>query len=59
MYFFQMYWSAGLSLFTPLPFRPKLGGFGDNFRAHFFSNVGNIGSFNIGKKYYFEIISLV
>lgn len=44
-----MYWQAGVSLFTPLPFRPSIGGFGENFRTHLFANVGNIGNFKIGK----------
>jgi len=43
----KMYWCAGISLFTPLPFRPSVGGFGENFRTHFFANIGNIGSFKI------------
>jgi len=44
----KMYWCAGLSLFTPLPFRPSVGGFGEYFRTHIFANIGNIGHFNIG-----------
>ncbi|KAJ8956337.1 hypothetical protein NQ318_015075 [Aromia moschata] len=39
------YWAAGLHLFTPLPFRPGRGGFGELFRTHFFVNAGNIGNF--------------
>lgn len=46
-----MFWQAGVSLFTPLPFRPSIGGFGENFRTHLFTNVGNIGSFKIGKNW--------
>ena len=34
-------WAAGLHLYTPLPFRPGRGGFGDLFRLHFFANAGN------------------
>lgn len=36
------YWAAGLHLYTPLPFRPGKGGFGDFFRTHFFVNAGNV-----------------
>jgi len=39
------YWNAGLHVYTPLPFRPGAGGFGDYFRAHLFANAGNIGDF--------------
>nr|CAD7427860.1 unnamed protein product [Timema monikensis] len=40
------YWAAGLHLFTPLPFRPGKGGFGEYFRSHFFLNAGSIGNIN-------------
>ncbi|CAG9815218.1 unnamed protein product [Phaedon cochleariae] len=43
------YWAAGAHLFTPLPFRPGRGGFGDLFRTHGFVNVGNVGDFRIAK----------
>ncbi|KAJ8982214.1 hypothetical protein NQ317_013516 [Molorchus minor] len=43
------YWSAGLHLFTPLPFRPGKGGFGELFRTHLFVNAGNIGNFQLAK----------
>lgn len=39
------FWSGGLHLYTPLPFRPGKGGFGELFRTHLFVNAGNIGSF--------------
>lgn len=39
------FWSSGLHLYTPLPFRPGKGGFGELFRTHLFVNAGNIGSF--------------
>eukprot|EP00794_Sanderia_malayensis_P004454 gene4454-5045_t len=35
------FWAAGLHLYTPLPFRPGKGGFGDLFKLHFFANAGN------------------
>lgn len=35
------FWAAGLHLYTPLPFRPGRGGFGDLFRMHVFANAGN------------------
>lgn len=44
------YWAVGLHLFTPLPFRPGKGGFGELFRAHFFINGGNVGDFSLGMK---------
>lgn len=40
----QMYWAGALHLYTPLPFRPGCGGFGELFRTHFFVNAGNIGN---------------
>lgn len=42
------YWSAGIHLFTPLPFRPGRGGLGELFRTHFFVNTGNIADFQLG-----------
>ncbi|KAB0791180.1 hypothetical protein PPYR_02980 [Photinus pyralis] len=39
------FWGSGLHLFTPLPFRPGKGGFGELFRTHLFVNAGNIGNF--------------
>lgn len=33
----EAYWAGGLHLYTPLPFRPGQGGFGELFRTHFFS----------------------
>lgn len=42
------YWAAGVHLFTPLPFRPGRGGFGELFRTHFFINAGNVGDFSLG-----------
>ena len=40
------YWCSGLHLYTPLPFRPGKGGFGDYFKTHFFVGAGNLNSFN-------------
>lgn len=39
----KTYWAGALHLYTPLPFRPGCGGFGELFRTHFFVNAGNIG----------------
>uniref|UniRef100_A0A224XJ05 Putative sorting and assembly machinery sam50 protein n=1 Tax=Panstrongylus lignarius TaxID=156445 RepID=A0A224XJ05_9HEMI len=39
----RMYWSTGLHIFTPLPFKPGSGGFGDLFRSHLWINCGNCG----------------
>ncbi|KAG8225240.1 hypothetical protein J437_LFUL008777 [Ladona fulva] len=38
----EFFWAGGLHLFSPLPFRPGGGGFGDLFRTHIFINGGNI-----------------
>lgn len=38
------YWLSGLHLYTPLPFRPGKGGFGELFRSHFFVTAGNLGN---------------
>lgn len=40
----DLYWASALHLYTPLPFRPGSGGFGDLFRTHFFVNCGSIGN---------------
>nr|BAN20539.1 conserved hypothetical protein [Riptortus pedestris] len=42
----NMYWSAAIHCYSPLPFRPAYGGFGDFFKLHTFINCGNIGQFN-------------
>ncbi|XP_077994209.1 sorting and assembly machinery component 50 homolog A-like [Glandiceps talaboti] len=42
----EAFWAGGLHLYTPLPFNPGKGGFGDLFRTHFFVNAGNLGSVN-------------
>lgn len=44
----EAYWAAGLHFYTPLPFRPGQGGFGDLFRTHFFLNAGNLCNLNYG-----------
>ncbi|XP_069685589.1 sorting and assembly machinery component 50 homolog isoform X1 [Periplaneta americana] len=43
------YWASGLHLFTPLPFNPGKGGFGDFFRTHIFVNAGNLGDVYLGQ----------
>jgi outer membrane protein insertion porin family len=43
------YWASGLHLFTPLPFRPGRGGFGDLFKTHLFITAGNVGDFRLGQ----------
>lgn len=45
----EAYWAGGLHLYTPLPFRPGRGGFGELFRTHFFLNAGNLCNLNYGK----------
>lgn len=47
------YWATGLHLFTPLPFRPGQGGFGDLFKTHLFITAGNVGDFKLGKFFFF------
>ncbi|ELT89869.1 hypothetical protein CAPTEDRAFT_156414 [Capitella teleta] len=44
----DMYLCGGLHLYTPLPFRPGKGGFGDFFRTHLFVNGGNLSNLNNG-----------
>ncbi|KAK9505857.1 hypothetical protein O3M35_009829 [Rhynocoris fuscipes] len=43
----KMYWSSGLHLYTPLPFKPGSGGFGDLFRSHIWINCGNCGEWDL------------
>ncbi|XP_036376104.1 sorting and assembly machinery component 50 homolog B isoform X2 [Megalops cyprinoides] len=45
----EAYWAGGVHLYTPLPFRPVQGGFGDLFRTHFFLNAGNLCNLNYGE----------
>ncbi|XP_051545232.1 sorting and assembly machinery component 50 homolog A-like [Myxocyprinus asiaticus] len=45
----EAFWAGGLHLYTPLPFRPGRGGFGDLFRTHFFLNSGNLCNLNYGE----------
>uniref|UniRef100_A0A665WW77 POTRA domain-containing protein n=1 Tax=Echeneis naucrates TaxID=173247 RepID=A0A665WW77_ECHNA len=45
----EAYWAGGLHLYTPLPFRPGKGGFGDLFRTHFFLNAGNLCNLHYGE----------
>lgn len=41
------YWLAALHLYTPLPFRPGKGGFGELFRTHLFVNAGNLANLKL------------
>ncbi|BES91824.1 Sorting and assembly machinery [Nesidiocoris tenuis] len=43
------YYAASLHIFSPLPFRPGEGGFGDYFRSHLWINAGNCGDFTSDK----------
>uniref|UniRef100_A0A673J1P3 Sorting and assembly machinery component 50 homolog A n=1 Tax=Sinocyclocheilus rhinocerous TaxID=307959 RepID=A0A673J1P3_9TELE len=45
----EAFWAGGLHLYTPLPFRPGRGGFGELFRTHFFLNAGNLCNLNYGE----------
>jgi len=40
----ELFWASALHVYTPLPFRPGKGGFGELFRMHFFLNGGNLGN---------------
>ncbi|KAJ3652126.1 hypothetical protein Zmor_018119 [Zophobas morio] len=51
------FWSSGLHLFTPLPFRPGRGGFGDLFKTHLFITAGNIGDFKISDQNFLETLA--
>lgn len=42
----DVYWSSGIHLYTPLPFRPSHNGFCQHFRTHLFLNAGNLASYN-------------
>ncbi|XP_014663333.1 PREDICTED: sorting and assembly machinery component 50 homolog A-like [Priapulus caudatus] len=42
------YCAGGLHLYTPLPFRPGKGGFGDLFRTHLFINAASPDPFKAG-----------
>ena len=46
----EKYWASGLHLYTPLPFRPGQGGFGDLFRLHLFLNAGSLSELNTSFK---------
>jgi outer membrane protein assembly factor BamA len=46
----DMYWSLGLHLYTPLPFRP--GGLAEKFRTHTFATAGNLAQFTQGIEQY-------
>ncbi|XP_072047783.1 sorting and assembly machinery component 50 homolog A-like [Amphiura filiformis] len=45
----EAYCAFGIHLYTPLPFRPGRGGFGDLFRTHFFINAGNLSNLNLAE----------
>ena len=52
------YCLGALHLYTPLPFKPGEGGFGELFRSHLFVNVGNCGNmqdFNL-REYRFSFL---
>lgn len=53
------YFSGGLHLYTPLPFRPGRGGFGELFRTHLFVNYGNVADPNKGIKIHQNITILI
>lgn len=53
----DVYWASGLHLYTPLPFRPGKGGFGDFFRSHFFVNAGNVYNIQTGRNLVGKIVS--
>ncbi|GFS15475.1 sorting and assembly machinery component 50-like protein [Elysia marginata] len=40
----ESYWLAAAHLYSPLPFRPGKGRFGELFKTHLFINAGNLGN---------------
>ena len=46
----DMFWSLGVHLYTPLPFRP--GGLAERFRTHIFATAGNLAQFTGGMYLY-------
>ena len=42
----DLFWSLGLHLYSPLPFRPA--GLAERFRTHFFGTAGNLTQFSQG-----------
>lgn len=45
----ESYWLAAAHIYSPLPFRPGKGKFGDLFKTHFFVNAGNLGNVDFSK----------
>ncbi|PIK49385.1 putative sorting and assembly machinery component 50-like A-like [Apostichopus japonicus] len=43
----ESYWAAGVHLYSPLPFNPGKGRWGDLFRMHAFANAGNLCNVNL------------
>lgn len=54
----EFFWAGGLHIFSPLPFRPGGGGFGDLFRTHMFVNAGNIAGSSSNPQDYFHNMRL-
>ncbi|XP_074659888.1 sorting and assembly machinery component 50 homolog B-like isoform X2 [Tubulanus polymorphus] len=54
----ESYWLCGLHMYTPLPFRPGRGGFGDLFRTHFFVNAGNLTNVDFTKDLKYNLAHL-
>lgn len=44
----EAYWLAAAHIYSPLPFRPGKGRFGDLFKTHLFINAGNLGNLDFG-----------
>ena len=45
----EAYWLAAAHIYSPLPFRPGKGRFGDLFKTHLFINAGNLGNLDFGE----------
>jgi len=53
------YWCSALHLYTPLPFRPGKGSFGEYFRTHFFVNAGNLTAMDRRKQCEHQAVSSI
>ncbi|CAL1547038.1 unnamed protein product [Lymnaea stagnalis] len=57
----ESYWLAAAHIYSPLPFRPGKGRFGDLFKTHFFINAGNLGNMdfsNLSKSFQYLATTL-
>lgn len=50
----ESYWAAGVHLYSPLPFNPGKGRWGDIIRMHAFANAGNLCNVNLNNPNYLD-----